>query len=155
MQKNFIRYLKTTFGKTRESITTIGHEIDLIEAYLDIFRVRMGKRLSYKIEFDKELRDIPFPSMLIQPIVENAVKHGLEPKIDGGGIDIRIDRIEGGRIRWCIEDTGLGMSDTANKGTGLSNTLERMKTLYGNEGRLTIMDNQPTGVKVTLEMPYA
>lgn len=155
MQKNFIRYLKTTLSKTRESITTIGHEIELVEAYLDIFKVRMGKRLLYRVEFDKEVRNIPFPSMLIQPIVENAIKHGLEPKIDGGEINIKIAMVEGGRIRWRIEDTGLGMSDKANKGTGLSNTLERMKSLYGNEGRLTIMDNQPTGVKVTLEMPYA
>lgn len=154
MQKNFMQYLKTTLNKTRASITTIDHEIDLIKAYLDIFKVRMGKRLLFNIDFDNQVKGMPFPSMLIQPIVENAIKHGLEPKIDGGKININVKTIEGDRIQWMIEDTGLGISDKADKGTGLSNTMERIKSLYGNEGNLIIMDNKPSGVKVTLEVPY-
>jgi sensor histidine kinase YesM len=154
MQRNFMQYLKTTLNKTRASITTIAQEIDLIKAYLDIFKVRMGKRLLYSIGVDDEIKNIPFPSMLIQPIVENAIKHGLEPKIDGGEINIIIKAIEEDRIRWNIEDTGLGMSDKANKGTGLSNVKERLKSLYGDKGHLTLMDNKPSGVKVTLEVPY-
>ena len=155
MQKNFMQYLKTTLNKTRASITTIGHEIELIKAYLDIFKVRMGKRLLYNISCDDEVKNIPFPSMLIQPIVENAVKHGLEPKIDGGEINIYVKAIKSDIIQWEIEDTGLGISDKADKGTGLSNVIERIKSLYGNEGHLTIMDNKPSGVKVTLEVPCA
>ena len=154
MQMNFMQYLKTTLNKTRASITTIGHEIELIKAYLGIFKVRMGKRLVYNINFDDEKKDIPFPSMLIQPIVENAIKHGLEPKVDGGEININV-KIVSERIQWIIEDTGLGISDKADKGTGLSNTMERIKSLYGNEGHLTVMDNRPSGVKVTLEVPIA
>lgn len=155
MQQNFMQYLKTTLDKTRASITTIGHEIELIRAYLDIYKVRMGKRLLYSIRVDNEVKKSPFPSMLIQPIVENAIKHGLEPKINGGKININVKAVEDDRIRWEIKDTGLGMSDKANKGTGLSNIIERMKSLYGNEGHLTIMDNKPSGVKVTLEVPDA
>ena len=155
MQKSFMQYLKTTLNKTRASITTIGHEIELIKAYLDIFKVRMRKRLTYSIGVDDDIKNVPFPSMLIQPIVENAIKHGLEPKIDGGEINVEVKTVEGSKIQWIIEDTGLGISDKADKGTGLSNTMERIKSLYGNEGRLTIMDNKPSGVKVTLEVPYA
>lgn len=155
MQQNFMQYLKTTLSKTRVNITTISHEIELIRAYLDIYKVRMGKRLLYSIQVDDEVKKSPFPSMLIQPIVENAIKHGLEPKINGGEININVKAVEDNRIRWEIKDTGLGMSDKANKGTGLSNIIERMKSLYDNEGHLTIMDNKPSGVKVTLEVPDA
>ena len=154
MLNNFMQYLETTLDKTRASVTTIGQDIELLKAYLEIFKVRMGKRLQYSVKVDDEVTDLPFPSMLIQPIVENAVKHGLEPKIDGGKINIHVKMIEDDRIRWNIEDTGLGMSDKANKGTGLSNIKERLKSLYGDEGHLTLMDNKPSGVKVTLEVPY-
>ena len=111
--------------------------------------------LLFSIGGDDEIKNIPFPSMFIQPIVENAIKHGLEPKIDGGEINIKVKTIEGDRIQWKIEDTGLGMSDKADKGTGLSNVIERLKSLYGDDGHLTIMDNKPSGVKVTLEVPCA
>jgi sensor histidine kinase YesM len=153
MLNNFMQYLETTLTKTRANVTTIGQDIELLKAYLEIFKVRMGKRLRYSVKADKNLMDLPFPSMLIQPIVENAVKHGLEPKIDGGEINIKVKMIEGDRIRWDIVDTGLGMSDKANKGTGLSNVMERVKSLYGHEGHLTLMDNKPSGVIVTLEVP--
>jgi sensor histidine kinase YesM len=154
MLNNFMQYLETTLSKTRASVTTIGQDIELLKTYLEIFKVRMGKRLQYSVKADDEVKNLPFPSMLIQPIVENAVKHGLEPKIDGGKINIQVKMIEDDRIRWNIEDTGLGMSDKANKGTGLSNIKERLKSLYGDEGHLTLMDNIPSGVKVTLEVPY-
>jgi sensor histidine kinase YesM len=154
MHNNFMQYLKTTLSKTRSSDTTIGQEIDLIKAYLDIFKVRMGNRLQYAVEVDNEVNDLPFPSMLIQPIVENAIKHGLEPKIEGGEINIQIKKTGENRIRWTIEDTGLGMSDKSHLGTGISNTMERIEMLYGKEGSLEIKENHPSGVKVILEIPY-
>ena len=153
MHNNFKQYLKTTLNKTRSNITTIGQEIDLIKAYLDIFKVRMGKRLHYSVKVDDEVNDLPFPSMLIQPIVENSIKHGLEPKIDGGEVIIQIKRIEGDRIRWIIADIGFGMSDMSHLGTGLSNVMERIEMLYGKEGNLDIKETQPSGVKVILEVP--
>ncbi len=153
MHNNFKQYLKTTLNKTRSNITTIGQEIDLIKAYLDIFKVRMGKRLQYSVKVDDEVNDFPFPSMLIQPIVENSIKHGLEPKIDGGEVIIQIKRIEGDKVRWIIADTGFGMSDMSHLGTGLSNVMERIEMLYGKEGNLDIKENQPSGVKVILEVP--
>ena len=107
------------------------------------------------LQVDDEVIDLPFPSMLIQPIVENAIKHGLEPKIDGGEIRIKVTKRENDRLRWEIEDTGLGMSDKVEIGTGLSNIMERVESLYGKEGHLSFKDNKPSGVKVTLELPYA
>lgn len=154
MHDNFMQYLKATLEKTRASITTVGQDLELIRAYLDIFKVRMGKRLQFSIEADGEIVDLPFPSMLIQPIVENAIRHGLEPKIDGGEIRIKVTKQEGDRLRWEIEDTGTGMSEKADMGTGLSNVIERIETLYGKDGHFSIKDNKPSGVKVTLEVPY-
>lgn len=154
MHDNFMQYLKTTLSKTRSSVTTIAQEIELIKAYLDIFKVRMGKRLNYTIETDDEANDLPFPSMLIQPIVENAIKHGLEPKIDGGKIRIKISKKERDRLNWEIEDTGLGMSEKSHLGTGLSNIMERIEALYGKDGHLKIKESRPSGVKVILEVPY-
>ncbi|MGD9160787.1 MAG: histidine kinase [Desulfobacteraceae bacterium] len=155
MHNNFKQYLKTTLSKTRSSVTTIGQDIELIKAYLDIFKVRMGERLQYSIEADDEVNDLPFPSMLIQPIIENAIKHGLEPKIEGGEIRIKVTKTKKGRLCWNIEDTGLGMPDNADMGTGLTNIMERVEALYGDEGHFTLEDNKPSGVKVTLEVPYA
>lgn len=153
MHNNFMQYLKTTLNKTRSMDTTIGQEIDLIKAYLDIFKVRMEKRLQYSIKADDEVSALAFPSMLIQPIVENAIKHGLEPKIVGGKISIQVKKVEDNKIRWCIEDTGLGMSDMSHLGTGLSNIMDRIEALYGKEGSLKIKENQPSGVRIILEVP--
>jgi sensor histidine kinase YesM len=154
MHDNFMQYLKTTLSKTRSSVTTIAQEIELIKAYLDIFKVRMGKRLNYIIETDDEVNDLPFPSMLIQPIVENAIKHGLEPKIEGGKIRIKVSKKERDVLCWEIEDTGLGMSEKSKLGTGLSNVMERIEALYGKEGHLKVKESRPSGVKVILEVPY-
>ena len=154
MHDNFMQYLKTTLSKTRSSVTTIAQEIELIKAYLDIFKVRMGKRLHYTIETDDEVNDFPFPSMLIQPIVENAIKHGIEPKIEGGKIRIKVSKKERDMLCWEIEDTGLGMSEKSHLGTGLSNIMERIEALYGKDGRLKVKESQPSGVKVILEVPY-
>ncbi len=153
MQLNFIQYLKATLAKTRASITTIAQEIDLIRAYLDIFKVRMEDRLHYTIDVADDIKDLPFPSMLIQPIVENAIKHGLEPKIDGG--EIRIKAVKTSNLlRWEIADTGLGLSDKTELGIGISNIIERIESLYGDDGQLIMEENKPSGLKVIIEVPY-
>ena len=129
-------------------------EIEIINAYLDIFQIRMGKRLSYSIDVPDELKRLQFPSMLIQPIVENAIKHGLEPKVDGGKISIKI-RKNNEMLRWEIADTGLGLNEDSSdgEGLGLANIEERINSLFGPEGKLFFEENHPCGVKVILEVP--
>ncbi len=155
MQNNLMQYLKATLRKTRSSAVTVGQEIDLVASYLDIFKVRMGSRLEYSINADEDVRMLQFPPMLIQPIVENAIKHGLEPKVEGGRIDIIVEKRENGRLRWVVEDTGLGMSGKAEMGTGITNVMKRMESMFGNEGRFILKENRPSGVVVELEIPYA
>lgn len=154
MQINFMEYLNETFGKTRSDTTTVAREVKLLQSYLDIFKVRMGRRLSYEICVEPYLNEIEFPSMLIQPIVENAIKHGLEPNVAGGNVTISAG-IKGKRLIWHIIDTGVGISDQSGLGIGLRNVIDRMDSLYGPDAELTIDEHEPSGTKVTIEMPYA
>lgn len=153
MQVNFIQYLKTTLARTRAEVTTIGQEVELVRAYLDIFKVRMGERLDYTVSVSDDIKEAPFPSMLVQPIVENSIKHGLEPKIEGGEIIVQVKKINN-KIRWEISDTGIGLSENVDPGMGLSNILERLDSLYESEGHLIMEENRPSGLKIFLEVPY-
>jgi sensor histidine kinase YesM len=154
MLMDLIHYLRTSLKKTREDTTTIGQEIEMIHAYLHIFRVRMEDRLSYKIDIPDSMKDIPFPPMLLQPLVENAIKHGLEPKIEGGEVSIRGEE-NGGILRLEIADTGVGLYKGGGSGLGLSNIKERLKSLYGDKGHLILEENRPSGLKAIIEVPYA
>ena len=152
MQLDLIRYLRTTLGRTQAAETTLGQEIALTRAYLDIFSVRMGERLQYAIEVPEALQALPLPPMLLQPIVENALLHGLEPKITGGRIRIRAARQQG-QLVITVSDTGRGLDRQKGPGVGLTNVRERLARLYGNEGRLTITENETGGVTAVIEIP--
>ncbi|MBC8460917.1 MAG: histidine kinase [Deltaproteobacteria bacterium] len=152
MLEDLIHYLRSSLSKTREKTSTIGHEVELIQAYINIFKVRMGDRLRYHIDVPDSIRDVPFPPMLVQPLVENAIKHGLEPRIEGGEISFRAEE-EGGILRFEISDTGLGFNEDGEIGVGLSNVKERLQSLYGDKGQLTLEENQPSGLKAIIEIP--
>lgn len=154
MEQTFIDYLEASLSRTRPGMTRIAREKELLEHYLKIFKIRMDERLSYTIDIEPSVAALKFPPMLIQPIVENAIKHGLEPKVAGGSIRIAVRKIRE-RICWTVADTGLGFEKTAVPGTGLTNIRERLKHLYGSRAALTIHENHPCGVCVRLEVPYA
>lgn len=154
MLEDLTRYLRSSLSRTRDRMTTLGQELDLIRAYLDIYKVRMGERLRYTIEIPEKLREVPFPPLLVQPLVENALKHGLEPKIEGGEILVKVeDRADGYRL--MVTDTGSGLQKDAVSGIGLANVRERLEALYSGKARLIIEDNNPSGFKVTMEIPHA
>lgn len=154
MQMDLIRYLRTALGRTRDQETTLGQELELIRAYLDIFKVRMGERLQYAIDVPEPLTGQPLAPVLLQPIVENALLHGLAPKIDGGHIHI-IVVTDGRSLKIEISDNGIGMADHQQPGVGLSNVKARLAQLYGSQGRLVIKETQPCGVTVVVEVPFA
>ena len=153
MLVDFIQYLRASLSKIRKEKATLGQEMEMIQAYLNIFKVRMGDRLHYKIDLPKNLKAISFPPMLIQPLVENAIKHGLEPKVDGGDILISGEE-KNGMLRIEVVDTGGGFKEGKNFGMGLSNIRERLQSIYGNSGRLILEENQPNGLKATIEVPH-
>ena len=146
------RYLRASLSRTRDRMTTLGQELDLVRAYLDIYKVRMGQRLRYTMKVPEGLKETPFPPMLVQPLVENALKHGLEPRVEGGEIRVAAEDL-GDRFRLVVSDTGAGLMENTLAGVGLSNVKERLEALYGDRGRLILEDNQPSGLRVTMEIP--
>jgi LytS/YehU family sensor histidine kinase len=146
-------YLRSSLSRTRDKMTTLGQEIDLIRAYLDIYKIRIADRLSYAIDIPDALRTMPFPPMLVQPLVENAVKHGIEPKIDGGRIVVSAEN-DSGCCRLVVADTGVGLSEQAIDGIGLANVKARVEALFHGKARLVLEQNRPCGLKVILEIPH-
>ena len=152
MLVDLTRYLRASLSRTRDRTTTLGQELDLVRAYLDIYKVRMGERLRYTLEIPEKLKEAPFPPMLVQPLVENAIKHGLEPRVEGGEIRVAVE--EGaGRIRLMVSDTGDGLMENTVVGVGLANVKGRLDALYGDKGRLILEDHHPSGLRVTMEIP--
>ncbi|NHZ43413.1 sensor histidine kinase [Massilia aquatica] len=154
MLERFIDYLRASLAASRADQATLGAELDLAAAYLDVLAVRMGPRLSYSIEADG-CRDIAMPPMLLQPVIENAVAHGLEPKVEGGRIIIRATCRDD---QLCIEvsDTGAGLGNAPPKpggGVGLSNLRARLRSVYGASARVQLLENEPCGITVRLLLP--
>jgi signal transduction histidine kinase len=155
MQKNLIQYLRAALPQMREGSTTLGKEIALCRAYLEILKVRMDDRLQFAINVPQGLASAQFPPMMLQSLVENAIKHGLEPKADGGALTISAD-ISHGMLRVTVADTGLGFGagGTAGTGVGLANVRERLAALYGASAKLQVESNMPSGTIAIIEVPY-
>jgi len=153
MLSDLTHYLRTSLSKTRKDMSTVGQEMELIKDYLKIYQVRMGDRLRFEINIPDDINDFPLQPMLIQPLVENAIRHGLEPEIKGGEIRIA-GSINGGKLRIEVIDNGTGFYENSNPGMGIENIRERLKSLYGERGSLILEENRPTGVKAIIEVPY-
>lgn len=153
MLADLINYLRTALARTRSRSTTIGQEMELVRAYMNIHSVRMGERLRYKIEVPDRIMKLSFPPMMIQPLVENAIMHGLSPKLEGGEITISV--VETGKIiRLVVTDTGVGFNSNGERGIGLANIRERLQSIYNDRGRLILEENEPCGVKAIIEVPH-
>lgn len=162
MQKTLISYLRAALPQMREASTTLEREIKLVSDYLEILKVRMDERLSFTVDVPEALHSADIPPMMLQSLVENAIKHGLEPKPEGGEVRIRAERVaaEGGdRLRVTVADTGVGLAatgtpSTRGTGLGLSNIRDRLALYYGDKGKLVLKPNQPSGTLVTIDIPF-
>jgi signal transduction histidine kinase len=155
MLESFIDYLRASLTQLRRDDSTLGAELDMATAYLDLLGMRMADRLSYRIEADEASRAALVPPLLLQPLVENAIQHGLEPKIEGGQVIIRAG-IDGDRLRVCVQDDGLGLqpaSRTAGTGLAVDNIRERLSSRFGGDATLAVVPMNP-GVLATLTLPY-
>ncbi len=154
MTERLIGYLRHTLDASRRDHATVGDELAIIADYLEILRLRMGERLAYTIEADDATRALPLSPMLLQPLVENAIKHGLEPKIEGGCVTVAA-AVDDGKLEIRVEDTGLGFgvaTDTAGSGSGLANVRARLKALYGDSAKLAIEQPQE-GTRIRITIP--
>jgi len=159
MQKNLIALLRASMPTMREAsdggVRDLGRELAVIRPYLEILKVRMEERLVTEIDVPEGLQSAEFPPMMVQTLVENAIKHGLEPKAEGGTLKVKAEILHG-KLAVSVADTGLGFgrAATAGTGVGLANIRERLQLLYDNRASLTVAENQPSGTRVTITVPY-
>jgi two-component system LytT family sensor kinase len=144
--------------RQHETFVPLREEIDFIDDYLDIEVIRFGPdKLQIFKEIDEETLDAFIPSMLLQPMIENAIKHGLAPRLEGGQIHLRIHRRDG-RLAIAIDDNGLGMSperllEVYGGGIGISNVHERLRLLYGDQFEMDIRSQEGEGTQIRIEIP--
>ncbi len=151
--QHLTRSLRLSLERSRENESTLEQEAKMLRDYLSIFKMRLGPRLDFTIEIPVELLKLPFPPMLLQPLVENAIKHGIEPKVEGGSVAIRAEKLDG-LLRLSVSDTGLGFSDPINaQGLGLENVKARLQALYNVNASLILEENIPCGATAIIEVP--
>ena len=153
MLGNLITYLRHSLPRTEDSPSTLGEELERARAYLDILKIRMGTRLALQVQVADELKPVPFPTMMLQTLVENAIKHGLEPKSGGGTVWIIARRIDDS-IAVTVADDGEGFNaGSSGTGIGLKNLRERLRLAYGATATFNIVANFPSGVAATITVP--
>jgi sensor histidine kinase YesM len=153
MLDSLIHYLRAALPQMRESVTDLGREVAMARAFLEIHRVRMGSRLDFAIEVPEGLECRDFPPMMLISLVENAIKHGVDPCCECGSITIRAEEVAG-RLRVSVADTGEGIRATqGGGGVGLANIRERLRALYDGSARLVLEENAPHGVVASIELP--
>jgi sensor histidine kinase YesM len=155
---HLIAYLRAALPQFRAQSSTLGREFELAKAYLAILQMRMGPRFDFSVALPPDLASHAFPPNMLISLVENAIKHGVEPSVDGGTIAIDARR-EGDRMVLTVTDSGRGLAasaaaDTAGDGVGLSNVRERLAALFGPRARFAIEEVQPRGTRAIIAIPY-
>ena len=139
-------------AQSSRPLTTVSEEIEFLRTYLYIEEVRFADRLQVEIRMDPQVANAPIPSLILQPLVENALKHGLGPKPGPVRLWISAEAADG-RIRLCVEDDGMGPDRVGESGTGLANTRERLRTLYGDVASLSVEPRAGGGTVTTVLLP--
>lgn len=161
MIDRLIVYLRSALAASRTESTTLSREFSQLRAYLDIMSVRMGTRLTYQIDMPAELDQTKIPPMLLQPLLENAIRHGIEPKVGSGSIEVVARRTQDS-VEISVLDTGIGLppDDEVNLSTdatggsyGLLHVRERLAVIYGSRASLTLTRREPSGVCAVVSIP--
>jgi len=157
MLETFTDYLRASLGQLRHTDSTLAAELAMVRSYLTLFQIRMEDRLRFEIDASDEALAASLPTLLLQPLVENAIEHGLEPKVEGGRVCIRA-RVTDGQLDICVDDDGLGLDAPRRprqrgSSMALSNIRERLRTRYGSSAALTLAP-QAVGMHASLSLPY-
>jgi LytS/YehU family sensor histidine kinase len=154
MLDHVVAYLRATLSASRAPTHPLQAEFDRLHDYLEIMAVRMGPRLHYSLDLPPELAQYPVPPLILQPLVENAIKHGLEPKVEGGRIRVQAC-CEAGRITLEVQDTGVGLPPGCEPvdGFGLAQVRERLATTYGSQGAIELVASHASGVRSIVTFP--
>jgi sensor histidine kinase YesM len=154
MLDNLMRYLSEALPKLRQEQSSLAEELQLVDAYLRIHQIRMGKRLSYELQVPSQLAGERIPTMILLTLVENAVKHGINPSVDGGSIHVTATR-EQAALVLRVADSGHGLAVTDGFGMGLANIRRRLMMLYGDRAVLSLARAASRGVVATVSIPLA
>ena len=151
---NLIRYLRAALTHARSETATLNTEVELLKAYLAIMGLRLPNRLTTEFDCDPECLRLKFPAMLLQPLVENAITHGIEPACDGGNIRVSVRRADD-KLLVSVDDTGVGLgtAGTAGTGAGIQNVRARLQSLFGSAARLVLEPHMPRGTHAAIEVP--
>ena len=150
---SLVAYLRAAVPRLHEPATTLGQELQLVRAYLELMHLRMPDRLQFTWNVDASTLDLRCPPMTLLTLVENAIRHGIDPSEDGGRIEIEVQR-RGGRCHVRVCDTGMGLQQTGNgPGTGLSTLRERLQLTFGGDAQLRLGSLEPHGVCAELDFP--
>ena len=150
---SLIAYLRAAVPRLHDSATTLGQELRLVRAYLELMHMRMPDRLQFALHVDESVLDLRCPPMALLTLVENAVRHGIDPSEEGGRIDIHAQR-RGDRCVVSVSDTGIGLASSGGGlGTGLSMLRERLRLIFGEQAQLRVSAQAPRGVCAQLDLP--
>ena len=152
MLDRFCEYMQAALPQMRNAVATLGSELVLAEAYLEVQKIRMGDRLVVEIAVPPGERARSFPPLMLASLVENAIKHGLNPLAEGGVVRVSADWSQQ-TLRVMVTDTGRGFSASRGTGIGLANIRSRLTALYGPAARFTLAPNIPRGIRATIEIP--
>jgi signal transduction histidine kinase len=148
--RSLIAYLRAAMPKLHGDTATLGNEEALVRAYLELMLMRMPDRLRFELQVDPALRGLRFPPMALLTLVENAVRHGIDPSEQGGVIEAGAVREADGTVRVWVSDSGVGMSESAQPGTGLTNLRERLRAFFGPGAQLQLSSLEPHGLRADI-----
>jgi hypothetical protein len=150
---SLIAYLRAAVPRLHEPATTVGQEVELVRAYLELMHMRMPDRLQFDVRADAAALALRCPPTTLLTLVENAVRHGIDPSEEGGRIEVRV-QVQDGRCRCEVTDTGAGLRDSAGGlGTGLATLLERLRLVFGGDAQLRLVALHPRGARAELDFP--
>jgi signal transduction histidine kinase len=152
---SLIAYLRASMPRLGAAAPTLGEELALVRAYLELMQLRMPDRLHFTLAIDPALADLRLPPLTLHTLVENAVRHGIDPSEAGGAIEVGARReADGGTLLW-VADTGRGIDDTRAPGTGLANLRQRLAAVFGESATLELHSIEPHGVRAQIHLPAA
>ncbi len=156
MLDHLVAFMRSTLNASRNMLNPLADEFARTNDYLALMKIRMGERLQAEVDFPPKLGELAVPTLLLQPLVENAIKHGLEPNVEGGRLLVSA-RLDGKDLVLSVRDTGIGLSGVANDGThfGVNQVRERLSTLYGPAASLVLgaPDDDQGGTLATVRIP--